>query len=197
MNPFFSQLDYGHVFLGNSTVSTLAGYGCIVVSIENGTGAESSPTEMNEFLKRSNCFSTEPNKKGWLNFWAVASAFNTTYEKTTTKPSQICLVETSDTNTLQHFFLYDPATDEMVDPLDREPEWRKRTYNIVSYRVLDGLFQRERSVVEEKDSKVDNLFQIIGRLARNGIATDDNEQKERICDEMIEKAVRIKKEIVQ
>lgn len=134
---FYSQLDFPNVYLGFSTKSTLKGYGCIVVSFANALGKD--PAEMNKWLKENGCFLNEEGKKGWLVFDRIAKALGTSYKKIFTLPSEICLAETYDTSAPQHFFLYNPQSDTMVDPLVDNPNWEKCTYNIKSFRVIEGL----------------------------------------------------------
>ena len=144
---FYRQYDYPAVQLGEYGGVSLATAGCFIVSLANLANIE--PVTVNRLLIKNKCFSQGnmlSNKK------KTAQILNLEYAgRTTEKPDFICISETADTRAPQHFFLYDPKTGKMNDPLSKKRGWEKCKYSIKSYRTFQNI---QNTVAYREDDSV-------------------------------------------
>ena len=97
--------------------------------------ANKTPDEVNDILKKRGYV------QGCLTVDSTASTIlGIEYNgRTDKKPVYVCIAETNhykNKGIPQHFFLYNPKTDEMADPLDYPCQWKPNKYKIVSYRLF-------------------------------------------------------------
>jgi len=132
---FYSQKDlrWSKTQLGTCKGETLGASGCKVASLGNLLGK--SPVEINDLLLKKNGYTS-----GCLISDAkVAPILGLGYDGAKIKPArEICIAETNhwaSKGVPQHFFLWRPGN-EIVDPLDLKPTWKKNPYFVVSYRLF-------------------------------------------------------------
>ena len=128
---YFSQKSYPNVKLGTCTDS-ISSSGCKIVSLGNFIGKD--PVEINNILIKNNGYTS-----GCLvNDQKVAPLLGLQFiGKTTAAPDFECLMETNHfaPSVPQHFCLWRPDG-WIVDPLDKNPTWKKNPYHIVSFRMF-------------------------------------------------------------
>lgn len=142
----YRQYDYTE-HLGVCGNETIRSAGCFVTSLANLCGK--LPPEVNLILGKGGCFTS----CNMLIYKEKASKLlGIEYDGITNKkPNYICIAETKDTKAPQHFFVYNPETDEMNDPISSVRGWEDNKYNIVSYRLFK---EREGVKMSKEDYKI-------------------------------------------
>jgi len=143
---WYSQKDerWAKTRIGNSN-TTFEQSGCLLTTLSNldavyHGGIGRTPLEIMNILLLSGAM----NKNGEVDLNKAAQALNMKYKYSTAKPKDICMAETNyylkDYGVPQHFFLVNPATSEVIDPLDQPDKigWKKKPqgYKIISWRLL-------------------------------------------------------------
>lgn len=101
---------------------TIATSGCLLTSCTNLfprlIDFSMNPKELNAYCKKNGLYFNGC----MLNSDGLAKKFKLTYTKTTKKSKITCIAETDHYKASgfpQHFFMYDPKTDMIIDPLDK------------------------------------------------------------------------------
>jgi hypothetical protein len=138
---FYSQKLYQDQ-LGSCT-ETIHSSGCYITSFCN-------------LLQYLGVATIDPPTLNKLNFYtagclfdsqAAATHFGMSYVRTTEDPNVPCIIETNYYANIgypQHFVLFNPQDNQIVDPLDsglNEPNWKPNKYPIISYRVFTEIMQ--------------------------------------------------------
>lgn len=135
---YYSQKSYKDQ-LGGCKGTSIADAGCFLTSfcslLRELRVAGISPQDFNKFaFKSGGCLA---NSDAW------AKMFGMTYKKVTKltgiKYPEFVICETDHyrkSGFPQHFFMYRPKDKMRIDPLDKNPSWKKNDYNIVSYRIF-------------------------------------------------------------
>jgi hypothetical protein len=112
--------------------------------------------------------------------------------RTTKKPQEICIAETNKyaPKIPQHFFLINPQTDEMADPLDYPCVWKKNKYPIVSYRLIFNKNETMKIPQKFKDELEKTQDELKGKKEY------EKEVKHKFKDELREEDVMIIKELM-
>lgn len=136
MSKFYSQKSYQDKL--GTCKDTIASSGCLITSCCNLFPRliyfKKTPPELNEYCKKNGLYSNGC----LLNFAALANKLKMTYIKTSTKPKTTCIAETDHYKAKgvpQHFFMW-KSDGTIIDPLDKNPDWKKNPYRIISYRVF-------------------------------------------------------------
>lgn len=136
---FYRQYDYPNTELGEYGKITLKNAGCFVVSLANMANVD--PVIANAELAKNNCFvrgNMLANKSLAAELLGLKWHGGPLYKA----PKHICIAETADNAKIgipQHFFVYNPETKEMNDPMSKTRGWEKNTYKIKSYRQFDAM----------------------------------------------------------
>lgn len=108
---------------------TFAQSGCKITCLASIAGI--TPLEVNKKITYTNgCLTVDERNAKELGLEYAG--------RTIKKPQEICIAETNKyaPKVPQHFFIYNPQTDEMADPLTYPCVWKKNKYPIVSYRLI-------------------------------------------------------------
>jgi len=147
---FYRQYDYSSDMLGESGHVTISKAGCFIVSLAN--LANIDPIAVNSLLAKNHCF-TQGNML--FNKEKTANLLELKYRgRTTKKPNFICIAETHDTPAPQHFFIYNPVTDEINDPISKKRGWEKCKYSIKSYRLFKKTIKNESLSIKDILEKI-------------------------------------------
>lgn len=139
---FYSQKDlrWNSKKIGLSNIS-FGEAGCLLTSLANHDailhgGIGRTPLQIMDIFMTAGAI--DPN--GMTTVEVGVKALNMKYLYSKKKPTIICLAETDCffPKVPQHFFLLDPKTSKIIDPLDLMPDWKEKPtkYNIVSFRSL-------------------------------------------------------------
>lgn len=133
---FYSQKSYTDRL--GSCKDTIAQSGCFITSLcnlaLNLNTSKKTPPELNKWLIKNGGYSDGcllNSAKGAEGVGLVSKG------RTGINPEHICICETDHWKSKgvpQHFFVYSDG--QVIDPLDKEPTWKKNQYKIVSYRVF-------------------------------------------------------------
>jgi hypothetical protein len=171
---FYSQSDtrWGYYKLGTCN-TTIKGGGCFIVCYA--MLADKTPAEVNTLFKNKGGYAS-----GCLVVQSKCSAILGLEDngRTTKKPNHICIAETNHYKSKgvpQHFYIWNP-NGNIVDPLDKNPTWKKNPYNIVSYRLVKQI--KEEQMREELNDNVVKLLKTIKENIEDfGDRMNSNERK--------------------
>ena len=164
--------------LGDSKVDTIESGGCKVTSLGNLLGL--TPIEIDKLLMKGDgyvegCLIEDRLAARVLGLDYLGKA------NVTNAPQGIWVAETDAwqfAGSPQHFFLYNTATAQVLDPLDVSPKWKYNPYAIKSLRLFKISTRNSNVTVWAK--------QAVEKMANKGYAKDWSNPQESVTPAMLE-----------
>ena len=168
---FYSQKnqDWAYHKLGTCN-TTIKNNGCFVTCYAMLDGR--TPAEVNKLFRNNGGYA-----KGCMVIQAKCSYILELEDdgRTYGKPNYICIAETDHYNRQgvpQHFYILHP-NGKIVDPLDKNPTWKKNPYNIVSCRLI----KLKKPMQDEPNENEVKLLKFMKKLFKWGDYLNSKERK--------------------
>jgi len=198
---YYSQKDklWEKIQLGDCKGTTIGSAGCKVCSVANlllEFGIKKTPIEINDTLRDKKLY-----KNGCEIVDKTIEIFDIKFiQRTTEKPDFTCIMETDHYKNLgvkQHFVLF--RDDEIVDPLDLKPEWKKNIYKAVSYRIFAQEVKGEDMLIDELNKKNKEAEQAKIELERKAkefeeakaLSQKREEEAQRVINSLVEEKAKL------